>query len=323
MANPHPMPPCRDVGGHDQCPPDFHVQDDELVAVTEGSLLGAAIRVVAGYDPLKDRFSRTRVSFQIYRGLELGWAHMAVDNASDILWDISTRIPKVAQFAWPDHATEMKQYNVCEGIVSGFRGLDKMPHAYDWLAAGWYQIAPRGDVQSVYTERWYKDIAAKAIDWCRSDGIRDKRILVAGIRARNTSGTKLETLKRMVRELGETEGLKRFLVDYAHDSLTRALWEWPIFDGPIDKYPEPSDIRWPRETEPLPPALKPGDTVQKTPGAPAVTYTSNETWGDKLLELPWKWIGIGTLGVGAVGGGIAGLVWYLKKRKKGKRKKKR
>ena len=315
MANPHPVPKCVTVMGHDQCPKDYGSRDDELERVTEGTMMGALIRVVAKYDPYNHTFDRTRICFQIFKNLELGWAHMSGGsggNSADILYDIANRLPNAAAFAWPDHAEQMKRRSYCDQIAADYKHKLKQLPEYNWLLAGWHQIAPYGDVQSGYTERWYKDIASKGVNWMRANGYKSRRVLAAAVRARNTSGTQLGRLQSLVREQGEEKGLQSFLVEYDHPKLSRAVWEWGIFDGSIDKWPEPSDIPWPRSETAILPAVETVPMAKR----PDIEYTSQGPgWKDRIVELPWKWIAVGAGVLAAAGAGVAGVIYLRRKRK--------
>lgn len=315
MAEPlHPIPPCELVfNDHEQCPLDWHVRDPELARVTEGSLLGAIVRLVGGFDPKTQRWSRTRISCQINGWLELGWAHLStIDNVARFLTAIATRLPEVATWAWGDKGRELAQLGASTAFVTTFRGRKDLPDGAEWFTAGWYQIAVRGDVQQVYLSEWWSHVAGP-MSWMQGRGYKLKGLLGAAARARN-SGPDYDELKRLVDAEGEALGLQRFLAWWdanGKSDRAEAIRTWPEFQGEITSWPTVNDLDW--GTALVWPETS--GAVAVSSGAPGVAGAS--VWG----RVPkWaRWAGVATVGAAALAGGA----WLLLGGKKRKRKRKR
>jgi hypothetical protein len=316
MSPNHPIPPCELVfNDHEQCPRDFNVRDPELVRVTQGSLLGAIIRLVGGYNPSTGLWSRTRISCQMNRWLELGWAHLStVDNVADFLFALATRLPQVAEFAWGEEGRKFAQLSYCTAFVQRFREQKVLPQGLEWFTAGWYQIAVRGDVQRVYLEEWWNHIA-QPMTWMQAQGFKSKRLLAAATRARN--GSDYPECKKLVDAEGEKLGLERFLTWWEGEGKSdrvAALRSWPEFEGDVEKWPTPDDINW--GTALVWPETS--GAVSASSGQPSVSGSGG---GFSWRNIPtWaKWTG------GIVGGlGLLGTAgWFLLGKKKSPRRRRR
>ena len=296
-----PLPECTLLeagtgGERTQCPQDMGTKDPELERVTANSLLGATVRLVGGYTPRTGRWSRTRISYMIFGqtssdGLVLGWSHLAGSNAAEVIQAIAVRLPDLARQAWPDHWKELQTKEGSNAVVRRFRGLTKQPGDMDWFLAGWSALSPLGPVQNVYAETWFKDHGAPVVSWMQANGLREARTFALGARLRNTSGDKLNDLKRSVASLGERAGVEEVLSGYKQDRVQK-LNSWPEFQGEIEKWPEPSDLQW--------------DTRYPSISVPLMLLRLKEKW-------PW------VLGAGALV--AAGYLFFTNRRKRSKRKK--
>lgn len=312
----HPIPPCELVLGHEQCPKDYKARDPELARVTEGSLLGGLVRFVAGFDPSAQTWSRTRISCQINDWLELGWAHMStIGNVAQLLNAIALRLPEVAVYAWGDKGRELAQLGFATSFVTEFRDKRALPAGAEWFTAGWYQIAVRGDVQRVYLDEWWPHVA-QPIAWMQANGYKSRQLLAAAVRARNT-GPDFDKLKQLCAASGEALGLQQFLVWWegeGKEDRAQVVRSWPIFQGEITAWPQPSDLDW--GTALVWPEVS--GAVAVTSGQPSVDASSSGgVWG----RVPtWaKWAGGAAAGAAA----LSGLAWLAFGGGKKKRKRKR
>lgn len=290
MTDPiHPVPECAQMTGRQQCPRDMSTEDTALETVTAGSLAGALVRLVAGWDPGRRTFSRTSRSFQIFKGLELSWMHAAGSNAAEILWRIATMLPTVAASAWgQDEALKMQNRNYVDGIIAQFKGQTAMLPQYDWLSAGWAWASARGDVQQLIVNWYFGDIVKKAMDWMMANGLTQARTLAAGTRARNTSGTQLQKLKDAVASQGEEAGVQSFLQGYKGGKYIPDIDAEPAFSGEIAKWPSPADVAW--------------------PGGESIVAPFGQMAGYEQLRARIPWRTIGYVGVGIAAAGLIGLV---------------
>jgi hypothetical protein len=220
----------------------------------------------------------------IFDILDLGWAHMADTNAAELLQAIATRLPDLAQKAWPDHWQAMQTKEGSQAIAVRFRGLTTQPSDMNWLLGGWSALCTLGPVQAVYTDEWFRSHAAPVISWMRANGLRERRTFGLGCRTRNTSGTELDKVKRSVARLGERAGVDAYLSTYDADRVAK-LNTWSEFKGNVDKWPTPSDLPWD-------------------------TFTPSNLEINSLSASRWPLI----LGLGAFG--VAGYLMFTSKSKK-------
>jgi len=326
MANPplHALPQCKTLAPgkpseRQLCPPDMHIRDEELERVTDGSLAGCIIRLVAGYNPEKGTFSRTRYSYQLFSGLELGWAHAACDagGGAEVLTAIANKLPDVAAWAWgPDEAAKLKSEDYAQQVCDSFKNLDAQPQAGNWMLAGWHAIAGRGDVQNVYAEWYWDDVVNDVIKWMQDKGLRSARTLGAATRMSNTSRVQFKRLREAVETYGEQEGVTRALEGYGHPDRTEKLNTWPCFQGQIRSWPSPSDLKWSASAEvPKPEGMPVLPTEPGQTAPPAVTNVPGIRGAlakglDAAKKHPWAIAAI------LAAGGIAVAAVLLKGKKK-------
>ena len=259
MATPNfPIPVCEMVFGHEQCPKDYHARDPELVRVTAGTLMGALVRLIAEYNPETGNFSRTRISCQINKFLELGWAHLSMsEQVARFLTTLATTLPEVAAYAWGDNGKQLAQGGYALAFTQQFLGKTVLPDGAEWFTAGWFQIAPRPDVQDLYTRFLWEGHGARVVSWMKANGYDSAQLLATGVRAANSGkfddGKNPDrSLVHLVKEFGPDQGLKSFWsnVWQADNDLDRlkAVQTWPEFQGKVTSWPSPDDLNWGTDT---------------------------------------------------------------------------
>jgi len=327
------VPPCRDLSGkRELCPFDQHVADPEFEQATDGTLMGCLVRLVAGYDPDRRTFGRTRYSYQMFSGLEVGWAHAAGDagQAQEVLSEIARQLPDVARFAWGEEgAALLADPEQADKFVRGLSDQNAHPQAADWLLGGWHAIAGRGDVQSVFTAWWHDQYVAPVVKWMQEAGLRDARTLAAGVRMNNSSRTKFKLLRDKVAELGEEAGRAAALEEYGHPDRTERINTWACFQGPVVLWPEPQHIAWNRSAAPERPPSFP--EVTQSGYAPPVSLTGQAdvitAKGAQLASGLVERVRRNPLAVGgvlaAIGLAIAGAVLYSKRKPKRRSRRRR
>lgn len=317
----HPPVVCEMVAGlgHEQCPRDYRARDPELARVTEGSLMGSLIRLVGRFEPSDQTWERTRSSCQINKYLELGWAHLStVGNVARFLNALATELPDVAVYAWGDNGTQFQQYGYAQAFCEQFVGLTSLPAGADWFVAGWYQIAPRPDVQRLYTRQWWDQHGVRVVSWMQANGYDSGRLLATGVRASNSgkfddAAHSTRSLKHLVAQYGPEEGLTAFWRNvWEADNDTwrlNAVKSWPEFQTKVTRWPDPSDLDWGSST--IWPELS--GAVATSSGAPSVSGTTGST--TKWIE----WAAGAAVGA-ALLGGIGWLVFGRPKRKRRRRR---
>jgi hypothetical protein len=329
----HPVPACTKVGNWWRCPQsDFKSLNPAMESLTAGTLLGASIRLVGGYDPATKTWNRTFQAYQITEGgPELGFAHMAhrntrqklVGNAGQVVSDVARYVPDLAQQAWGAEAANLVSESYVNNILDSERGGHKSQN--DWFLAGWNWIMQQPAAQGVYTRRWFDDIARPAIEWSQRAGVSDARTVAAAIRMRNSSGAWLQKLKDAVARLGEGPGRDFALAEYGKPDRTEKINTWPEFQGSVPPYPDTADLGFPSSgtatagRTPEPPG--PGGPTVPVGVAPAIPPIPGV--GAWATMSPTAKIVAGVVGaaiVGLGGFGVYRLVTKKKKKKKGRKK---
>jgi hypothetical protein len=223
----------------------MHTPDQNLESATAGTLAGAIVRLVAGYDPEKRTFSRTSRSFQINDKIDgLSWMHAARSNAKELLHTLATNMPEAAIEAFGRDGAELLRSDGVIGVVDSFDGFDEVPPGTEWLISGWHHLTSRPDIQQKIADWYWYDIVHGPISWMQNNGLTSRRTLAAAVRARNTSGTQLQALKDSVSQYGETDGVTRFLQGYKGGEYIPVIDGWPEFQGSVGRWPESSDLGW-------------------------------------------------------------------------------
>lgn len=318
MANPlHPVPQCQVLYGHDICPIDHRVRDEGLEAATEGTLAGCLVRLVAGYDAGDQTFSRTRYRWQVYNGLELGFADAHNANAADVINRIAIDLPAVAAWAWgSDEAAKLANRDYARDLVSVVAGRNTHDPSLDWLLAGWSAIAGRGDVQRVYSDWWFRGYVDPIVSWMQERGLSDLQTLAAGVRLKNSSTTWFNRLRDQIAANGEAQGRALALAEYSSDKgpeRAEAIQSWPCFEGAIGgAWPEAGQLRWGNDPAPAPPSdlavpwdPSSGRSAPPVAGAGVISSVLGYARQHPIL-----------LGSAAVGALLAGLWIALGKKKK-------
>lgn len=304
----HPVPPCQLVQGHEQCPADYRTRDPEFVRVTQGSLLGAIVRLVAGYEPSDQTFSRTRISCQTFEGLELGWSHLAGNKTARFLNAIALQLPEVARYAWGEQGAQFAQLSFATSFCDQFKGKLSFPAGTEWFSAGWFQIAPRGDVQNVYLAQWADPHLTDAIAWMQANGLRQRQTLATAVRTRN-SGAPFTKLKETIASLGEQAGLAAFLASYDQERANK-IRTWPEFQGQIDEWPTLAELNFGSSAPVWPEVAAPVEISQT---APPIAKTG--------ASAKPKWLWLSLAGAGVLG--AAGVAWWALSRKPKRRRRRR
>jgi hypothetical protein len=297
------------VQGHEQCPADYRTRDPEFVRVTEGSLLGAIVRLVAGFNPADQTFSRTRISCQVFKGLELGWSHLAGNKTARFLQAIAVQLPEVARYAWGEQGAQFAQLSFATSFCDSFKGLLSFPQGTEWFTAGWYQIAARGDVQNVYLAQWADPHLTEPIAWMQANNLRSRALLATAVRTRN-SGAPFTNLKQSIATLGEANGLASFLASYDQERANK-IRTWPEFQGQIEQWPTVSELNFGANAPVWPEVAAP---VEITQTAPPIA-------GSSVLASGPRWLWLSLAGAGVVG--AAGLAWWALSKKPKRRRRRR
>lgn len=288
------------------------------------SLLGNVVLLVAGYNPENGTFERTRSSCQFFSGLELGWSHLAGNGTARFLNNLATQLPEVARYAWGEEAARFANLDQAKAWCDSIKDANSLPAGLEWFTAGWYQIAPRGDVQEVYLRSWAKPHLEDVVSWMSANGLRQRQTFAAGVRARN-SGADFTELKSRVAKLGEQNGLSGFLDWWGTQSKTsraNAVRTWQAFKGELgagelDEAALISTIDF-GTAAPVWPSIS--SPVAVSPGAPLVTQTSG---GGSIAGMSKRNLLIIGGAIAAVGAAWAGVYFLLpgkKKRRKGRRR---
>lgn len=292
-----PAVTCTKVEGHDQCPRDYRTADPILEAATKASLVGGLIRFVGGYEEKDRTWSRTTRSFQIFKGLELGWCHAGGSNAAEVMHLLATQLPCVATYAWGAEGANMAQRSYCDSIVRAFAGRLDLPSGYEWLPAGWALISSRGDVQRLFSSWWYDQFVRPVVTWMQSKGYTQNVLLAFGVRARNSSHAQFDRLKKLC-ENDWAEGLSIFVDEYkgGKEAMVASWKIWTEVNFP----PSLDDLEWPSDPD--------VDCSGATGSTSLLGMTSRPM---AFVRENWKVL----LG-GAVVLGGGGIFYYLKTRKK-------
>lgn len=242
-----------------QCPPDWHRKDPGLEAATEGTLGGALVRLVGGYNPANSKWSRTRHSAQLSRNLELGWSHMASrkkvqsDDAQELIHKIAREYPESAARAWGDvFAAKLADRAFVDDVFGLFdeRKLLSMDPRAQKLIDGWNVISKTPQGSRAYAEKYWDEVVIPMAREMQKRSWNQKRTLAAATRMRNTS---IRWTTKLFRHPGtEQEAVddifSRWVADKKHhrDDGER-VESWPQFKGTIREWPSPpfSDISVP------------------------------------------------------------------------------
>lgn len=220
----HPVPPRVFNQGHDsdlsrrayyRWPNDYRVRDAHLDALTStGSLVAEWVRLIAGRRD-DGTYSRTPESAITLDGLSLGIDHRWSKYLPDRLATIAHQFPGVAAWAWGrEGAVRLRhpafitayltdQFNR-ESEPVWRRGMHRQKEwplhwpVWEWLIAGWYEIARHPAVLRLWIEGTCKKLKS-AFSLAREEGWPPTDELLALIaRAMNSYGA--AGFKRQVRD---------------------------------------------------------------------------------------------------------------------------
>jgi hypothetical protein len=235
---------------------------------------------------------------------------MSTDNAAEVLRDIATLQPGIAQLAFgPDRAKSLTSLSYAGEVIDSFGKSDRQPADTQWLADGWQRASQEPIVQSIYLNRWWSEIGSPMVRAMQARNWTHGKTLAALARMRNTSRTAANYILEQPSSLAEWQALEQGLIKYGSKSLNQAVAEWPELNvnHATVPWPDPADL---------------GSRILASPGL--------FDWVAEVFRAgaPPARSGLAALAVGAVlvGGLIFAIASYRSpkpNRKKRKRKKKR
>jgi hypothetical protein len=239
--------------GYTQCPPDYRVADPVLESMTSGTLSGALVRLISGWNPQRRTFSRTRKSAQISKDLELGWAHAATVGKTwmgrDVIRKMARDLPELSASAWgADFARGLASESFSNEVIDLFLKKTALPEdrrAFQ-LIQGWNAISQTAPGQKVYSQEWFRSKVRPMIAYMEKKGWRNRRTLAALVRMRNSGRQGMISSKA---DLGEEAAVEAGLDEYVAQKSSRAndverIRNWPEFQGEIAQWPKWQDLRY-------------------------------------------------------------------------------
>lgn len=242
-----PMPEVTRKWRYDHCPLTYHKRDPQWHAITDtGTLAAGLLRLVSGYDPDGDTFSRGPDSFLSLDLYSIGIAHWYSGTAPDLLAEMAQRQPAVMAWGFgEDRAQAMRDPEWLPETVGVAKGKMSLRSSVEWLCRGWYEVARWPALIQIQAEAWLDSYARDAAAEMRAQGWRSNRAFAALARLANSRGG--SGMRRMVRR-----GIDRADTTDEHDVIEVIYESEDLYDHPerielIDSMPEFSGL-WDGET---------------------------------------------------------------------------
>ena len=218
---------------------------------SEAAWIAAMLRLVAGWKPGRETFSRGLDSWISLDTYSIGIAHWWADTAPDLLEKIVRACPELAAFAWGSRlANNLRSADWTRSTYRPVRGHTPHNPKLNALCAGWRAIARHEDVVELVFREWLSNYAGDAEDLCNDIGwgrhlgsSEGGQILAAVARLCNSRGKggarrmihraakQRQDVKpmRVLRHLYRSEAL------YNKPKRWKKITEWRGFKGPAPK----------------------------------------------------------------------------------------
>jgi len=234
----HPLPEITDRWNYDHCPGQYRTRDPYWLMMTgSGSLADGLLRLVSGYRPSSDKFSRLPDDFISLDTYSIGIAHWWSKYAPKMLNGIHEKLIK---HAWgmdrKSFFKELKKFPLDKGKgrLSDHKNLP-------WLLAGWYEIGRHPHVVFAQVQFWLTECAYPALKICADYDLKDNATLACLARIANSRGSSnaKKWLKRTMKALGrgasESEIRNHLMYDiYDHGERLERIYNMKNFDGVIN-----------------------------------------------------------------------------------------
>lgn len=238
----HPLPEIKKMWGYDHAPDVYNKVDLQWDKITgDGSFLSGLLRLVSGSKG-GGKFSRGPDSWISLDTVSVGIAHWWAATIPDLFARFAVEKPELVEWAWgKEAAAAMRNPNFLRGYLQAKRG--KMPHnkKFDWLLAGWYEIARHPEIIKICVDRWLLSYLPPSVSvmriyqWKRGD---TKAGLVRLTNSRGSAGMS-SLVKSAVKKIKSTE--EQEVLPYVYTELYKkpdrwkAITSWPQFKEPYEK----------------------------------------------------------------------------------------
>lgn len=230
-------------------PADMKLRDPELRDLTSsGSWLAGMLRLVSGYKPSRDVFSRGLDSYISLDTYSIGIAHWWASTAPKLISKVVRAAPGAAEAAWGARVAQaMRDPAWLRRQIPPKRGHMRHDPDNDWFLAGWWQIARDRIAVRVQIETWAKTYVNKAYrlaDQYDFDlGTDDGGKILAGLARMCNSSTSIarrsiKTGRKLKPHADQLEQLKagfhtsRSDGGYGKPKRWKVISSWEEFEGP-------------------------------------------------------------------------------------------
>ncbi len=166
----------------DHAPIVWHRPDPYWKKLTDGGTVAdGLLRMISGYNPRKNRFSRGPDSLTSLDTYSLGIAHWHAETAPEMLEHLPDYLIK---YAWGVDKEEFLDY--LENIDSK-RGKQRLRRELYPFVRGWYEIARHPAVIAVQAEAWLGKYAKRAWKTCSQNGLFSALAFACVARVTNSS----------------------------------------------------------------------------------------------------------------------------------------
>jgi len=200
------------------------------------------LRLVSGYNPRNDKFSRFPDDFITLDTYSIGFAHWWSKYAPELLLKLPEHL---ITYAWGTTKEEFKEK--IEAIPWN-KGKNRM-RDYDflpWLCAGWYEIGLHPIVVKAEADFWKNECAVPSMKACKDLGVTDKATFACTARIANSRGASnaKKWLKRSLKKYTAEADVREYLMNdlYDHGERLVRIEKMQEFSGKLETYKDA--LRW-------------------------------------------------------------------------------